>query len=120
MPTEYAIPALGLAYALSYWVGLASLAHQLRRRLGGLDGYLVVRTYVRVMLASAAGGGRHGGRRAMAAEAVRRAGRRLHHQPGDRAHAGSAFGAAGYLVGVRLFRITEVSDVLRLVAGRRS
>jgi hypothetical protein len=32
---------------------------------------------------------------------------------------GLGFGAVGYLVGVRLFRITEVSDVLRLVAGRR-
>jgi hypothetical protein len=32
---------------------------------------------------------------------------------------GLALGAAGYLLGVRVFRITEVSDVLRLVAGRR-
>jgi hypothetical protein len=28
-------------------------------------------------------------------------------------------GAAGYLLGVRVFRITEVSEVLRLVSSRR-
>ena len=48
VPPDLAIPALGLAYALSYWIGLVTLARQLRRRLERLDGYLVVRTYVRV------------------------------------------------------------------------
>jgi len=33
---------------------------------------------------------------------------------------GLATGAAGYLLGVKLFRITEISDVLRLLTGRRS
>lgn len=117
VPTEYAIPALGLAYALAYWVGLASLAQQLRRRLDGLDGYLVVRTHVRVVLASllaaacmVAG--------VMAAELF--VGRAVDFTTSlVIVLTGLGFGAVGYLVGVRLFRITEVSDVLRLVAGRR-
>ncbi len=117
VPADLAIPALGLAYALSYWIGLASLARQLRHRLERLDGYLVVRTYVRVTLASllAAVGMVLG---ALAAEtAVGRA--------TDLTSSlaivvgGLALGAAGYLLGVRIFRITEISDVLRLVAGRR-
>lgn len=117
VPTEYAIPALGLAYALAYWVGLASLAQQLRRRLDGLDGYLVVRTHVRVVLAS------------LLAAACMVAGVMTAELFVGRAVdfttslvivlTGLGFGAVGYLVGVRLFRITEVSDVLRLVAGRR-
>jgi putative peptidoglycan lipid II flippase len=117
VPTEFAIPALGLAYALAYWVGLASLAQQLRRRLGGLDGYLVVRTHVRVVLASllaavcmVAG--------VMAAELF--VGRAVDFTSSlVIVITGLGFGAIGYLVGVRLFSITEVSDVLRLVAGRR-
>ena len=32
---------------------------------------------------------------------------------------GLALGAAGYLAGVRIFRITEISDVLELLARRR-
>lgn len=117
VPTEYAIPALGLAYALAYWVGLASLAQQLRRRLDGLDGYLVVRTHVRVVLAS------------LLAAACMVAGVMTAELFVGRAVdfttslvivlTGLGFGAVGYLVGVRLFRITEVSDVIRLVAGRR-
>lgn len=117
VPTEYAIPALGLAYALAYWVGLASLTQQLRRRLDGLDGYLVVRTHVRVVLAS------------LLAAACMVAGVMTAELFVGRAVdfttslvivlTGLGFGAVGYLVGVRLFRITEVSDVLRLVAGRR-
>jgi putative peptidoglycan lipid II flippase len=116
VPTEYAIPALGLAYALAYWVGLASLAQQLRRRLDGLDGYLVVRTHVRVLLASLlAAGCMVAG--VMAAELF--VGRAVDFTTSlVIVLTGLGFGAVGYLVGVRLFSITEVSDVLRLVAGR--
>lgn len=114
---DLAIPALGLAYALSYWIGLASLAHQLRQRLERLDGYLVVRTYVRVTLAS------------LLAAVAMVVGALLAEAAVGRATdltsslvivvVGLGLGAAGYLLGVRIFRITEVSDVLRLVTGRR-
>jgi putative peptidoglycan lipid II flippase len=117
VPADLAIPALGLAYALSYWIGLASLARQLRHRLEGLDGYLVVRTYVRVTLASllAAVGMVLG---ALAAEAAVGRATDLTSSLAI-VVSGLALGAAGYLLGVRIFRVTEVSDVLRLVAGRR-
>lgn len=117
VPPTIAIPALGLAYALSYWIGLATLAPRLRRRLGGLDGYLVIRTYVRVTLAS------------LLAAVAMVAGVLLAEALVGRAIdltsslvivlAGLSTGAAGYLLGVKLFRITEISDVLRLLTGRR-
>ncbi len=117
MPTDVAIPALGLAYALSYWIGLATLAPRLRRRLGGLDGYHVVRTYVRVTLATllAAVGMVIG---VLLAQAM--VGRAVDLTSSVAiVSCGLAGGAGGYLLGVRLFSITEVSDVLRLVTGRR-
>lgn len=117
VPAERAIPALGLAYALSYWIGLATLTRQLRHRLGRLDGYLVVRTYVRVTLATllAATGMVIG---ALLTEAV--VGRAVDLTSSLAIVAsGLALGATGYLIGVRIFRITEVSDVLNLIAGRR-
>ena len=117
VPADVAIPALGLAYALSYWIGLATLAPRLRRRLGGLDGYHVVRTYVRVTLASllAALGMVVG---VLVAQAM--VGRAIDLTSSVViVSCGLAGGAGGYLLGVRLFRITEVSDVLRLVTGRR-
>jgi putative peptidoglycan lipid II flippase len=117
VPTDIAIPALGLAYACSYWIGLATLTPRLGRRLGGLDGYQVVRTYVRVTLASllAVVGMVIG---VVLAEAM--VGRAVDLTSSVViVFSGLALGAAGYLVGVRVFRITEVSDVLRLVSGRR-
>jgi putative peptidoglycan lipid II flippase len=116
LPAKYAIPGLGLAYAASYWVGLAALAWQLRRRLSRLEAGLVIRTHVRVMLASvlAAVGMLVG---ALLAElAVGR--------PVDFISSlivvlcGLALGGLGYLLGVKVFSITEVSDVLRLLTSR--
>jgi putative peptidoglycan lipid II flippase len=117
VPAELAIPALGLAYALSYWIGLATLARRLRLRLERLDGFLVVRTYVRVTLASliAAAGMVVG---ALVAEAG--VGRAVDLTSSLVIVAsGLTLGGLGYLLGVRLFRITEISDVLKLVARRR-
>jgi len=51
---QWRIPALGLAYAISYWVALVPLWWRLRRRLHGLETYLVVRTFVRVSVATLA------------------------------------------------------------------
>jgi putative peptidoglycan lipid II flippase len=111
-----AIPALGLAYSAAYWVGLLTLARSLRRRLERLDGYLVVRTYVRVTLASVlAAIGMAAG--AFAAQAL--VGRAVDLTSSlVIVAAGLTCGAGAYLLGVRLFRITEVSDVLALVTRR--
>lgn len=117
LSADWAIPGLGLTYAISYWVGLVTLATQLRRRLERLDGYLVVRTHVRVVLASLIATAAMVAGSAIAVTFVGRA--------VDVTSSlvvvvtGLVFGAAGYLIGVRVFRITEVSDVLSLIARRR-
>lgn len=117
LPPDRAVPGLGLAYALSYWVGVVTLASQLRRRLGRLDAYLVVRTHVRVVLASILAAG---GMVAASAAAISFVGR-----PVDFTSSlvvvlsGLVLGAAGYLIGVRLLHISEVSDVIALLARRR-
>lgn len=117
LPPGRAVPGLGFAYALSYWVGVVTLASQLRRRLGRLDAYLVVRTHVRVVLASILAAG---GMVAGSAAAISFVGR-----PVDFTSSvvvvlsGLVLGAAGYLIGVRLLHISEVSDVIALLARRR-
>jgi putative peptidoglycan lipid II flippase len=117
LPADRAIPGLGLAYAISYWVGLAALTTQLRRRLGRLHGHFVVRTHVRVVLASLIAGCFMLAGSALAVTFVGRA--------VDATSSlvvvltGLVFGGAGYLIGVKLFRITEVSDVLGLLTKRR-
>jgi putative peptidoglycan lipid II flippase len=117
LPADRAIPGLGLAYAVSYWVGLFALATQLRHRLHRLDGYLVVRTHVRVTLASliAAAGMLIG-----SAVAVSFVGRAVDITSSlVIVVAGLVVGAGGYLLGVRAFRIHEVSDVLELLTKAR-
>jgi putative peptidoglycan lipid II flippase len=56
VPVDLRVPSLGLAYGIAYWVALAALAWRLRRRLGGLDGKAVIRSYVRVGIATLAAG----------------------------------------------------------------
>jgi len=52
VPPRWQVPMLGLAYAVSYWVAIIPLYLRLRRRLGGLETYLVIRTFVRVLVAT--------------------------------------------------------------------
>jgi putative peptidoglycan lipid II flippase len=56
VPEDLRVPSLGLAYGISYWVGLLALGWRLRGRIGGLDGAAVVRSYVRIGLATVAAG----------------------------------------------------------------
>jgi putative peptidoglycan lipid II flippase len=116
LPASQAIPGLGLAYALAYWVGLVALALQLRRRLERLDGHLIIRTHVRVLLATL------GSAAAMALGgwlALQWVG------PVEDSMtaaivlvAGLLPGAVVYLGGIRLFSITEAQAVVRLVLHR--
>ena len=116
LPADQAIPGLGLAYAAAYWVALFALALQLRRRLGRLDGYLVVRTHVRVLAASAFAAAVMAG---CAYAAWRLVG------PLDSAVvaaivllAGGIPGVGAYLIGVKVFSITEVQAVMGMVLRR--
>jgi putative peptidoglycan lipid II flippase len=110
------IPALGLAYGLSYWIALVPLWWRLRRRLDGLETRLVVRTFVRVTIATAL------------ATAVAVVGYRLAAAALDRPEQGWAIAVAlvaGLLPGgllylglSKVFRITELSRVVDLVLRR--
>ncbi|MBA2770015.1 MAG: murein biosynthesis integral membrane protein MurJ, partial [Sporichthyaceae bacterium] len=52
LPLELKMVGVAAAYALTYVIGLALSTAVLRRRVGGLDGGRVVRTYVRLTLAA--------------------------------------------------------------------
>lgn len=52
-PDQWKVTGLALAYAATYVIGLALSTAVLRRRIGDVDGPRVVRTYVRVLVASA-------------------------------------------------------------------
>ncbi|MFZ0322754.1 MAG: murein biosynthesis integral membrane protein MurJ [Actinomycetes bacterium] len=110
------IPALGLAYALSYWVALVPLWMRLARRLDGLQTALVVRTFVRVCIATTIS--------VLVAVACYRLVTSTLDRP-DQAWsiavaltAGLVPGGAVYLGLSRVFRIGELSRVLDLVARR--
>jgi len=56
LPLATKMVGVAAAYAVTYAFGLALSTAVLRRRVGGLDGAEVVRTYVRLVLAAASAG----------------------------------------------------------------
>ncbi len=56
LPTRWITVGLAVSYSVSYTVGLIQSSRLLRRRIGGLDGPRVVRTYARLCVAGAAAG----------------------------------------------------------------
>lgn len=115
LPLRLKMIGVALAYGVAYAVGLWLSTRLLSRRVGGLDGSSVLRTYVRLAAATAPAAG--------AAWAVAQlVGRAL----GDGlvgSAASLASGAlvllAGYLLGTRLLHVREVRDVLAVVRRRR-
>ena len=53
LPPGWRVVGLAAGFATSYWVALAMTAKAVGRRLDGLDGRRVTRTYVRIIVASA-------------------------------------------------------------------
>ncbi len=101
-------------YTLSYAVGLALSTALLRGRTGGLDGFRVIRTHVRLILAAG-----------LAALPAYGAARALTAWLGSGTAgtaaacvAGGAMLAAGYLALCRAMRVKEVSGLLTLLGGR--
>lgn len=114
---EWRVPALGLAYSLSYWVALVVLGARLRRRLGGIDAYEVVRTHVRVGIAAVLSG------LAMAAAARLYTGGERVESAGDAVVTMVLALVPGVLVFLgasRLLHIREVQQVSDLLLRRRS
>lgn len=114
LPEGDQVPGLALGYSLAYLVTLVLLWQLLRRRLQGLETYLVVRTYVRVTLAA--------GIAAVAAFAVAWP-VALPFPPGfvqaaAVVGAGLLVGGACYLWLARRMRVRELDAIVDLVAGR--
>lgn len=116
LPPDKAVPGLGLAFALSYWIGLVALTLRLRRRLERLEGHLVVRTHVRVLIASI------GSAAAMAIGALLATSVVGTVTDAPTAAivllAGLIPGALTYLLGIKIFSITEAQEVVSLVLRR--
>ncbi|WP_432995245.1 murein biosynthesis integral membrane protein MurJ [Dactylosporangium sp. CA-233914] len=98
LPAAGIVIGVPLAYTLAYTLGLLTTAVVLRRRLGRLDGRRLVRTHVRVLIATGAAA-------AVAALTVRAV------APAGTVAVVALAGAAGlgvYLAAVRLLRLTEL------------
>ncbi len=113
-PSEIA-PRLVIAYACSYAVGAATSYVLLSRTVGGLAGRRLVRFLVRLLLAVGVSAATAWGLRELMAELVPGDGKL--HALLDLAVVGLGFFAI-YLAAARLLRITEVTDVMRLVTRR--
>lgn len=57
LPPAVVVVGIPVAYAVAYTVGLIASAAVLRRRLGRIDGWRLLRTHARVAVATGAGGG---------------------------------------------------------------
>ena len=105
------VVGLAVGHAVSYTVGAAIFARLLRNRLGGLHGYQVTRTVVRVLIASAIGaGGAYGVASALLAVVGR--------GPGGSLLAVVGAGLVGgclYVVAARRMQVSEVTAVSSLV-----
>ncbi|MFC4072723.1 murein biosynthesis integral membrane protein MurJ [Actinoplanes subglobosus] len=107
LPGEEIVIGIPVAYALAYTVGLNVTALVLRRRLGYLDGRRLLRTHVRVLVATAAGAG-CAGLVVWAVNATTWAGAFL-------TVTGAVLaGAVGYLAAGRLMRLAELRHLLNL------
>jgi putative peptidoglycan lipid II flippase len=113
-PSETA-PRLVIAYACSYAVGALTSYVMLSRTVGGLDGRRLVRFLVRLAIAVAISGGAAWVLREGMSELLPGEGKL--HAVLDLAVVGLGF-VGIYLGAARMLRITEVSDVTRLVTSR--
>jgi putative peptidoglycan lipid II flippase len=114
LPLRWIVVGMAAGYGISYSVGLTISARILRRRLGGLDGTAVLRTYTRLIVAAGAAG--------LAAFIVAK---------GCTAVAGDGFAGsvlavilggaamgAGYVLVARQMRIAELSTLVSMIASR--
>jgi putative peptidoglycan lipid II flippase len=113
LPLQWRMVGIAGAYAVTYLVGLALSTAVLRRRLGGLGGQQVLRTYVRLLVAALPSG--------LAAWGLARL---VNHELGT-GLAGSAAALAaggvvllvGFLATARAMRIDEVATLTTMVRG---
>ena len=114
-PLVQVAPRLVLAYACSYAVGAALSYALLSRTVGGLGGRDLVRFLVRLAIAVAVSAGLAFGMRQLLDGVLPGTGRL--HAVLDLLVVGAVFGLA-YLGMARILRLSEVNDVMTLVARR--
>ncbi len=114
LPVQWKVVGMALAYALTYYAGLAASTTVLRRRVGPLGGHQVVRTYVRLVVAAVPSG--------LAAYGVARLvttalGEELLGSAAALA-AGALVLLVGYVAIARVLRVRELSSLADLVRPR--
>jgi putative peptidoglycan lipid II flippase len=108
------VVGLAVAYSLAYVLGLFLSVSVLRRRLGGVDGYRVLRTYVRLVVAAApAAAGAYG----VSSVAAATMGEGLVSSLLALVVGGLVL-VTGYVVLARVLRVGELSSLLDLVRTR--
>jgi putative peptidoglycan lipid II flippase len=114
LPLRWKMIGVAVAYSVTYVVGLALSTAVLRRRVGGLDGSVVVRTYVRLLAAAVPAG-------LAAAAASWALGKAL----GDGLVGSAASLAAGgtvlavlYVLGARALHVQELETLIGSVRAR--
>jgi putative peptidoglycan lipid II flippase len=116
LPLRWRVVGMAASYALTYYVGLGLSTAVLRRRIGGVDGHRVVRTWVRLAVAAAPSGlAAYGVARAVTAG--------LGEGPTGSLVAllsGGVVLLAGYLLLARMLRIPELGALLGMVRSRSS
>ena len=114
LPTRLLVVGLAVAYSLAYVLGLFLSVSVLRRRLGGVDGYRVLRTYVRLVVAAApAAAGAYG----VSSVAAATMGEGLVSSLLALVVGGLVL-ITGYVVLARVLRVGELSSLLDLVRTR--
>lgn len=114
LPLAWKTVGIAAAYGIGYWVGFGLSSGILRRRLGGLAGGLILRTYLRagvaVVVAGAAGYGVARGLEAVLGQDA---------LPSLLAAiVGGVVLLGVYLAAARVLRVSELTDVLRLIRSR--
>ena len=114
LPLRWRIVGMAASYAITYYIGLGLSTAVLRRRIGGVDGHRLLRTYARLVAAAvpAAAAG-YGVARLVTAG--------LGEGPGGSLAALAAGGVvllAGYLLLARFLRVAELNALLAMVRSR--
>ncbi|KWW98401.1 murein biosynthesis integral membrane protein MurJ [Carbonactinospora thermoautotrophica] len=114
LPTQWITVGLAVSYSVSYTIGLIQSTRLLRRRIGGLDGPRVIRTYARLCVAGAVA--------AVCAFAVAQLATRI---AGD-GLAGSALAVVAgglvllgvYVLAAQRMRVAELDSMIGMVRAR--
>ncbi len=114
LPLRWRVVGMAASYAVTYYIGLGFSTAVLRRRIGGLDGRRVMRTYVQLLAAAVpSAAAAYGVARLVTASLGDGAGGSL-----VALVAGGFVMLAGYLLLARVMRIPELTALLGMVRSR--